>query len=91
MDSNDVVKIMGERRSSSGWSDSSRRRHEILIPSEPIDSRLSPLFDLATYWKVLDDERKRNGRSGRKGEEPRVGELLFYSEAVGSTQTMLDQ
>jgi hypothetical protein len=75
-------------------SQSGRTSHEIIIASTSIKPEWTPLFDLNAYWQDLDSERKRIGRQTQPsyGETaPRVGDLLLYSEAIASTQTMLDR
>ena len=56
--------------------------------------RWTPLFDWPTYWNELDAARKlvrdQGGHDAKEG-EARVGDLVLYSEAVTSTQTMLDK
>lgn len=60
-----------------------------------VDSQLepaaqwSPHFDLERYWAELDDERSKLG--GSSGEKVRFADVMLYSEAVTSTQTMLDK
>jgi biotin--protein ligase len=63
--------------------------------SDLIDrERWTPLFDWSTFWSELDAERKvvsdQGGRDTKEG-QTRLGDLMLYSEAVTSTQTMLDK
>jgi len=54
----------------------------------------TPLFNWSTFWKKLDSARKserdKGGREVKMG-ETRLGDLMMYSEAVTSTQTLLDK
>ena len=54
----------------------------------------TPLFNWSTFWKELDSARKserdKGGHDVKMG-ETRLGDLMLYSEAVTSTQTMLDK
>jgi biotin--protein ligase len=48
-----------------------------------------PMWDWKTYWGTLDRARKTDGLGER--DEVRAGDLIFYSQAVTSTQTMWDK
>lgn len=75
----------------------------VLLPGkEQYTPEWTPLFNFETYWAELDQARKEAGRrtgvmrtdelsKGRTGERSSVGDVLFYGEAVTSTQTMLDR
>lgn len=55
----------------------------------------APLFSFARYWAELDAARqaeaKEHGGSNVSDQVTRLGDLLLYSEAVTSTQTMQDK
>lgn len=75
----------------------------VLLPGEePYSPDWTPLFNFETYWAELDQARKESGRrtgvmrtdelsKGRTGERSSIGDVLFYGEAVTSTQTTLDR
>ncbi|KAK1228489.1 biotin holocarboxylase synthetase [Marasmius sp. AFHP31] len=63
----------------------------IVCPDSAIpDSSLTPLFDIALYFRALAEAR---GKAGCQDDENTwgFGEVLTYGEAVTSTQTMLDK
>lgn len=52
----------------------------------------TPLFDFDLYWRELDRISKTQGVPRSPGPQGwRIGDLVQYGEAVGSTQTMLDR
>jgi biotin--protein ligase len=68
----------------------------ILTPSSDIgySARWTPLFNFETYWAELDSARKRVGRKSgvlRPSGQPALGDLVWYAEAITSTQTILDR
>jgi biotin--protein ligase len=68
----------------------------ILTSSEKIDytPRWTPLFNFETYWQEIDAARKRVGRKSgvmRSGNKLALGDLVWYAEAITSTQTILDR
>jgi hypothetical protein len=86
--------IQKRRRQPVAPSPSGRTSHEIIVASTSTKPEWTPLFDLHAYWQDLDSERKRIGRQTQPSDgetAPRVGDLLLYSEAIASTQTMLDR
>ena len=68
----------------------------ILTPSDKVDytPRWTPLFNFETYWQEIDSARKRVGRKSgvmRSGDKLALGDLVWYAEAITSTQTILDR
>ncbi|THV08019.1 class II aaRS and biotin synthetase [Dendrothele bispora CBS 962.96] len=54
------------------------------------DRTQTPLFDLDLYFRTLSEARDKAGLVSESGEWG-CGEVMFYSEAVTSTQTMLEK
>lgn len=53
-----------------------------------------PLWNFELYFKALEEERSRVAEDKKtllEGEKWRYGDVFFYSEAVSSTQTMLEK
>lgn len=52
-----------------------------------------PMFDAERFYEVLDEARKEQGLPEYKDDSQwwGMGEVMFYGEAVTSTQTMLDR
>lgn len=65
----------------------------VVVPADGKQERSwTPLFDWEKYWSVLDNSRsEKQGAAGREGRKNRLGDLVFYSEAVTSTQTLLER
>lgn len=74
-------------------------KHVIVAPREDALTTLTnegwcPLWDWASFWSALDEQRTRAGsdrRSLNEGEKWRYGDVIYYAEAVSSTQTMLEK
>ncbi|KAF9003960.1 biotin-ligase [Cyathus striatus] len=66
-------------------------KHVIVYPDGQIPKHsITPLFDHSAFYIALSDFRKAEGCQDEPGKWG-IGEALLYSEAVTSTQTMLDK
>jgi len=74
-------------------------KHVIVAPREDALATMTaegwcPLWDWATFWVALDEQRVRVGGDRRtlgEGEKWRYGDVFYYAEAVSSTQTMIEK
>ena len=74
-------------------------KHVIVAPREDALATIAaegwcPLWDWASFWAALDEQRVKVGGDRRtlgEGEKWRYGDVIYYSEAVSSTQTMLEK
>ncbi|EIW81642.1 class II aaRS and biotin synthetase [Coniophora puteana RWD-64-598 SS2] len=78
---------------SSASSSNEKSTKQVIVPPSPLSADVerayTPIFSPSAFFAALDVFR--TGRQEKREENWALGDVLFYSEVVTSTQTMLDK
>ncbi len=93
----DFVFRRGDAEAEPASQGTGRETVDVIFPTGCPAAEATPLFSLERYFAELDESRRsvsgsiRTVKSEEGEQRPDVGDILFYCEAVGSTQTMLQE